>query len=94
MKALLISIIGAASAIALPTTGINATACLSPQKRVEWRELGADNQQNYINAVKCLKTKPSRIGLQESTLYDDFPYVHFQLNHFSESFSVSCYLDT
>ena len=94
MKALLISIIGAASAIALPTTGINATACLLPQKRIEWRELGADNQQNYINAVKCLKTKSSRIGLQESTLYDDFPYVHFQLNHFSESFSVSCYLDT
>ncbi|KAJ1327075.1 tyrosinase [Microdochium nivale] len=82
MKASLIYIIGAISATALPTTDINATACLSPQKRVEWRELSTNNQQSYINAVKCLKTKPSRIGLKDSTLYDDFPYVHFHLADF------------
>ncbi|KAG8673681.1 hypothetical protein FPOAC2_07138 [Fusarium poae] len=54
-------------------------ACVTPPKRVEWRELGAANQKAYLDSVLCLKTKPSRIGLK-SSLYDDFPYVHFKLN--------------
>lgn len=57
--------------------------CTVPPKRVEWRELGAANQKSYIDSVLCLKTKPSRIGL-ESSLYDDFPYVHFKLNDWSQ----------
>lgn len=41
-----------------------------------------------MDAVKCLATKPSRLGLNTS-LYDDFPYVHAQLNieiHFVAQF--------
>ncbi|KAF5989667.1 monophenol monooxygenase (tyrosinase) [Fusarium bulbicola] len=53
--------------------------CSNPAKRIEWRELDAADQQGYINAVLCLKTKPSRMGLK-SSLYDDFPHLHFQLN--------------
>jgi tyrosinase len=58
-------------------------ACVTPPKRVEWRELGAANQKAYLDSVLCLKTKPSRIGLK-SSLYDDFPYVHFKLNDWSQ----------
>ncbi|KAG4254495.1 hypothetical protein FPRO04_09676 [Fusarium proliferatum] len=53
--------------------------CSNPVKRIEWRELDATDQQGYIDAVLCLKTKPSRMGLS-SSLYDDFPHLHFQLN--------------
>jgi tyrosinase len=47
--------------------------------RVEWRQLSSVDQQQYIDSVLCLKTKPSRIGLN-SSLYDDFTFVHFTLN--------------
>ncbi|KAH7173346.1 uncharacterized protein B0J16DRAFT_418652 [Fusarium flagelliforme] len=74
------SVIAPAVAVpALPAVKADGT-CINPPKRVEWRELSAANQKGYIDAVLCLKTKPSRIGLKESTLYDDFPYVHFKLN--------------
>ncbi|KAH7182157.1 hypothetical protein DER46DRAFT_491256, partial [Fusarium sp. MPI-SDFR-AT-0072] len=60
--------------------------CRNPIKRVEWRELGDSDKQSYINAVKCLKTKSSRLGLKIS-LYDDFANVHFYvLVHFVAAF--------
>ncbi|KXJ87917.1 hypothetical protein Micbo1qcDRAFT_178566 [Microdochium bolleyi] len=82
MKPVLIPFVAAASAAVLPTVSVNSAACVSPTKRVEWRELSAADQEGYIAAVKCLTTKPSRIGLEKSTLYDDFPYVHFQLSNY------------
>ncbi|CEF88219.1 hypothetical protein SNK03_012974 [Fusarium graminearum] len=54
-------------------------SCENPTKRVEWRQLDQTVRQQYVDAVLCLTTKPSRIGLN-STLYDDFPYVHSQLD--------------
>ena len=74
-----------APAVAVPAISIKTDAlCINPPKRVEWRELSAADQKGYIDAVLCLKTKPSRIGLKKSTLYDDFPYVHFKLNDWSK----------
>ncbi|KAI9376528.1 hypothetical protein BJX61DRAFT_538767 [Aspergillus egyptiacus] len=68
------------------TFGLSAAAavrqeqrCANPVTRVEWRELDPDVQQSYLDAVLCLKSKPSRIGL-ETSLYDDFPYVHHKHN--------------
>ncbi|KAK8044124.1 Di-copper centre-containing protein [Apiospora rasikravindrae] len=54
-------------------------ACANPAKRVEWRTMDAAVQKQYIDAVKCLKTKPSGMGLN-TTRYDDFPYVHTHLD--------------
>lgn len=59
-------------------------ACTSPGQRREWRSLSTAEQEEYISAVKCLATKPSRLNLT-STLYDDFPYVHNELNSNSQS---------
>ncbi|KAK7941449.1 uncharacterized protein PG986_013836 [Apiospora aurea] len=68
-----------APAIALPAVQPRETTCTHPAKRVEWRQLSAADQQSYIKAVLCLKTKPSKMGLNTS-LYDDFPNVHFNYN--------------
>jgi hypothetical protein len=57
----------------------NQNACIEPNKRVEWRNLKPEDQRSYIDAVLCLKTRPSEIGLNTSR-YDDFPYVHTHLD--------------
>jgi len=56
-----------------------ATRCTNPVKRVEFRTLDNAARRQYTDAVKCLATKPSMLGLN-TTLYDDFVYVHTQLN--------------
>ena len=50
-------------------------SCTNPPLRREWRSLARVEKDKYIQAVKCLKTIPSRLGLNQ-TLYDDFPWVH------------------
>ncbi|KAM0547275.1 hypothetical protein ACHAPJ_010410 [Fusarium lateritium] len=85
--AFFLTLVSFAAAAATPYKNPSPT-CKSPVKRVEWRELKDTDKQSYINAVKCLKTKPSRLGLKTS-LYDDFAYVHFQYNpsiHFVAAF--------
>ncbi|KAI1464569.1 Di-copper centre-containing protein [Daldinia caldariorum] len=75
----------AASVISPRSSG---TTCENPAVRKEWRTLSTDERNSYISAVKCLATKPSMLGLN-TTLYDDFPYVHNALNddiHFVASF--------
>ncbi|KAG8670411.1 hypothetical protein FPOAC2_09773 [Fusarium poae] len=54
-------------------------SCENPTKRVEWRQLDQSTRQQYIDAVLCLATIPSRLGLN-STLYNDFPHVHSHLD--------------
>ena len=52
-----------------------STACTKPTIRREWRDLSDTEKSDYIEAVQCLRSSPSRLGLNQ-TLYDDFPYVH------------------
>ncbi|OTB16984.1 hypothetical protein K445DRAFT_21175 [Daldinia sp. EC12] len=66
----------------------SGTTCEKPVIRKEWRTLSTDERNSYINAVKCLATKPSTLGLT-TTQYDDFAYTHNALNddiHFVASF--------
>lgn len=51
------------------------TVCKDPPSRREWRTLGDEQKQEYLNAVLCLKSIPSRLKMNQS-LYDDFPWVH------------------
>ncbi len=65
-------------AAVLPARQTNGdVACTDPPQRIEWRKLEPTQQKSYLDAVLCLKTKPSRVGLK--SLFDDFPHVHFQL---------------
>ncbi|KAI1071786.1 hypothetical protein LB507_005468 [Fusarium sp. FIESC RH6] len=54
--------------------------CKNAPKRLEWRQMDESTRKQYTDAVQCLPTRPSRIGLN-TTLYDDFPYIHSQLDH-------------
>lgn len=57
----------------------NSTTCSEIAQRVEWRTLSESVKAEYIAAVQCLATKESVLGL-DSTLYDDFAWVHAKLN--------------
>jgi len=43
--------------------------------RKEWRSLTDGERTEYVRAVKCLSTKPSKVGLR-GTIYDDFGWLH------------------
>ncbi|KAK8012188.1 hypothetical protein PG989_000448 [Apiospora arundinis] len=76
------------SAVSLLPRQDSTAGCTSPVKRVEFRTLDAATRKQYTDAVVCLTTKPSTIGLKTS-LYDDFTYVHTHLNdkiHYVASF--------
>ncbi|KAF7861798.1 hypothetical protein EAF04_007681 [Stromatinia cepivora] len=49
--------------------------CANPSTRQEWRTLSDAEKTEYIAAVQCLTTKPSKVR-NNGTLYDDFPWVH------------------
>ena len=53
--------------------------CANPVQRTEWRDLSTTEKRSYIDSVLCLKTEPSRLGLN-TTLFDDFAYVHHKLS--------------
>ena len=53
----------------------SSSQCTDPSIRREWRSLSRSEKKDYIDAVQCLRTTPSKLGLNQS-LYDDFPYVH------------------
>lgn len=49
--------------------------CARPAIRREWRTLSRADRNEYIAAVQCLSTKPSKL-YSNGSLYDDFPRVH------------------
>ena len=59
----------------IATNSLAPTVCTDPVVRREWRGLSEAERGDYIEAVQCLRSSPSRLGLNQS-LYDDFPYVH------------------
>ena len=61
------------------------TVCTKPYIRHEWRTFSREEKRAYILSVKCLKTKPSRLGFQNHSLYDDFPYFHSRVGEQSRS---------
>lgn len=60
------------------------TSCTDPIRRREWRQLGDAEKTDYIRAVKCLHSLPSRVS-GEGKISDDFSWVHGHLGGFSQS---------
>ena len=58
-----------------PVPAASSLSCQRAPFRREWRTLTVAEQHDYVRAVRCLATKPSKLG-QNGTLYDDFPWVH------------------
>jgi hypothetical protein len=59
-------------------------SCISPVIRQEWRDLSISQRLEYISAVQCLQSRPSRLGL-DHTLHDEFTWVHSRLGNFSKA---------
>jgi hypothetical protein len=57
-------------------------SCQQAPTRREWRTLNLVEQYDYIRAVRCLSTKPSKLG-NKGTMYDDFPWVHKHTSSYS-----------
>ena len=63
-------------------------SCQNPTTRREWRSLNASQQQDYINAIQCLMSKPSQLE-PETYRYDDFVYTHTKegtTSHYAAAF--------
>ncbi|KAF8802282.1 tyrosinase [Phlegmacium glaucopus] len=65
-----------------PSTDPSTYPCKNLLQRREWRTLDATEKNDYINAVKCLQSRPafephSMSGVQ--TRFDDFQASHIQL---------------
>lgn len=54
--------------------------CRNPKIRSEWRTLSDPDKLAYIDAVKCLHQKPSRLQRNASRL-DDFPWIHQHIGY-------------
>ena len=63
--------------------------CQQAPTRREWRTLTVVEQHDYVRAIRCLATKPSKLG-KNGTLYDDFPWVHKHTSSYS-TFSFSAF---
>lgn len=83
---------------------VGANRCDNPQIRKEWRTLSWSEQKAYMDAIKCLASLPHDNNLKplvplntsqiplvnpNSSYYDDFVYIHMDLNpiiHFTGLF--------
>ena len=67
--------------------GDDNALCKQPPMRREWRALQDRQKNEYIRAVKCLAGVKSRLSEREmgneSSLYDDFPWVHKEMTWLS-----------
>ena len=70
--------------VSISSKTAEVATCKSPSIRREWRSLSIAERDAYIDAVFCLRAKPSRLNTSQ-TLYDDFAYVHHQFDEESKS---------
>ena len=63
--------------------------CQQQATRREWRTLSDGGRLQYVDAVRCLATRPSKLR-NNGTLYDDFPWVHKHTAGNSEYHALNC----
>ena len=61
-----------------------ASLCKNPSTRREWRALSHSQKAEYIQAVQCLTSTKSFIGLNQ-TVHDDFSWVHSHVGNTCEA---------
>jgi tyrosinase len=54
-------------------------SCDFAPSRPSWHSLPRHRRHAFIRAVQRLASKPSRLGLRNTSMYDDFVYVHTQI---------------
>ena len=76
-----------ASSPVLVSWHTSAWVCQQPSIRQEWRTFSDAQRGEYVEAVKCLATKPSKLS-NSASLYDDVPWVHKHTSNESKSISL------
>ena len=61
-----------------------ASLCKNPSTRREWRALSHSQKAEYIQAVQCLTSTKSIMGLNQ-TVHDDFSWVHSHVGNNCEA---------
>lgn len=64
-------------------TRLHSAQCTTPAVRREWRSMGIEERHDYITAVQCLMSTPSKLR-PDGTLYEDFAYVHSRIGSYCE----------
>ncbi|KAJ3317848.1 hypothetical protein HDV06_001089 [Boothiomyces sp. JEL0866] len=52
------------------------STCATLRQNVEWREMTSSEQDAFIKAILCLRSKPSVFGAKPGSLWDDLTYAH------------------
>jgi len=68
----------AGATLALPQSSPRAV-CTTPELRKSWAKATTAEKTAYLNAAVCVTKKPSRLNNGNSTLHDDFAFVHAKL---------------
>ena len=66
------------SYLIIATAALAATTpCTNPKRAVEWREMSDKEQNDFLTALRCLRSKPTSLKIKQSkTLYEDLIYIH------------------
>jgi hypothetical protein len=64
------------AALAVPADLNSRQTCTTPKLRKDWAKATTAEKTAYLNAAVCVTKKPSRLGLANATLQDDFAYTH------------------
>jgi tyrosinase len=57
-----------------------AATCSNPRVRIEWDSYNNDDRQAYVNAIKCLQSRPASGQFQQSrSRYEDLVSLHQNL---------------
>ncbi|KAH8895481.1 Di-copper centre-containing protein [Thozetella sp. PMI_491] len=73
------SLLVAALVALRPVTAAPASQCTNTIVRKEWRTLSQQERLDYINAVKCIQSSPSRVNgywAGAKSRYDDYQGIH------------------
>ncbi|KAK3934312.1 hypothetical protein QBC46DRAFT_359102 [Diplogelasinospora grovesii] len=84
---LLLAQVNTASATPVPDTAATSSygSCSSPLVRKEWRTLSSKDKLAFINALKCMQSKPSQaqsLWAGAQNRYDDYQGLHISQTDF------------
>lgn len=82
---------GNPTAIASSSSSFANNTCKSSSLPREWRSLAIEEKLEYIESVKCLRDRPSALGLNHM-LFDDFPWIHQHVGEYCTSLLTTSFL--
>ena len=90
LVAIMIFLVGSLAPALLKSLGSREQqhSCRKPRIRREWRSFTVNEKHDFVQAVLCLSSKPSRWG-PNGTMYDDFALLHGEIGSWSTEFALA-----